>query len=132
MTANKRILLVDDDEALRSALAEQLTLHEEFVVVESGTGQDAMDKAKEGQFDMVLLDVGLPDLDGREVCRMMRRANVNVPILMLTGADSDLIKFWASIRAPTTTSSSRSSWAFSWPGSELNCASTSKAKTPPS
>lgn len=89
MTANKRILLVDDDDALRSALAEQLTLHEEFVVIESGTGQDAMDKAKDGQFDMVLLDVGLPDLDGREVCRMMRRANVNVPILMLTGADSD-------------------------------------------
>jgi DNA-binding response OmpR family regulator len=89
MAAGKRILLVDDDDALRSALAEQLTLHEEFEVVESTTGQDALEKAKDGQFDMVLLDVGLPDVDGREVCRMMRRASVSVPILMLTGADSD-------------------------------------------
>ena len=89
MAAGKRILLVDDDDALRSALAEQLTLHEEFDVVESTTGQDALEKAKDGQFDMVLLDVGLPDVDGREVCRMMRRASVSVPILMLTGADSD-------------------------------------------
>ena len=37
----------------------------------------------------MLLDIGLPDLDGREVCRMMRRAGVKCPIIMLTGADSD-------------------------------------------
>ena len=85
----QRILLVDDDESLRDALAEQLALHEEFEVIASGTGQDAMEKAKEETFDMVLLDVGLPDIDGREVCRLLRRANVNVPVIMLTGADSD-------------------------------------------
>ncbi len=89
MAANKRILLVDDDDELRRALSEQLTLHEEFEVVESSSGQEAMERTKEGQYDLVLLDVGLPDIDGREVCRMMRRGNVSVPILMLTGADSD-------------------------------------------
>ncbi len=89
MTVSKRILLVDDDEPLRSALAEQLALHEEFDVISSGTGHDALEKAKVETFDMVLLDVGLPDIDGREVCRLLRRANVNVPIIMLTGADSD-------------------------------------------
>lgn len=89
MTVSKRILLVDDDEPLRDALAEQLTLHEEFDVIPSGTGHDAIEKAKSETLDMILLDVGLPDIDGREVCRLMRRENVTVPIIMLTGADSD-------------------------------------------
>jgi DNA-binding response OmpR family regulator len=89
MSGSKRVLLVDDDESLRDALAEQLTLHEEFDVIVTGSGQEAMEKAKEDSFDMVLLDVGLPDIDGREVCRLLRRANVNVPVIMLTGADSD-------------------------------------------
>ncbi len=89
MSTSKRILLVDDDQQLRASLAEQLTMHEEFDVTESATGADAMDRAKNDGYDLVLLDIGLPDLDGREVCRMMRRAGVNIPIIMLTGADSD-------------------------------------------
>ena len=89
MSVRKRILLVDDDESLRGALVEQLTLHEEFEVSVSGTGQEALERAKEDTFDMVLLDVALPDIHGREVCRLLRRANVSVPVIMLTGADSD-------------------------------------------
>jgi DNA-binding response OmpR family regulator len=89
MSVRKRILLVDDDESLRGALVEQLTLHEEFEVSVSGTGQEALERAKENTFDMVLLDVGLPGIHGREVCRLLRRANVSVPVIMLTGADSD-------------------------------------------
>jgi DNA-binding response OmpR family regulator len=89
MSVRKRILLVDDDESLRGALAEQLTLHEEFEVSVSGTGQEAVERAKEDAFDMVLLDVGLSDIHGREVCRLLRSANVSVPIIILTGADSD-------------------------------------------
>ncbi len=89
MSTSKRILLVDDDQQLRASLAEQLTMHEEFDVTESATGADAMDRAKNDGYDLVLLDIGLPDLDGREVCRMMRRAGVNIPIIMLTGADSE-------------------------------------------
>lgn len=89
MSKCKRILLVDDDQPLRVSLAEQLTMHEEFEVTESATGADAMERAKRDRFDLVLLDIGLPDLDGREVCRMMRRAGVNIPVIMLTGADSD-------------------------------------------
>lgn len=89
MSISKRILLVDDDQPLRASLAEQLAMHEEFDVTESGTGSEAMDRAKADRYDLVLLDIGLPDFDGREVCRMMRRAGVSVPIIMLTGADSD-------------------------------------------
>ena len=85
----KKILLVDDDDALRDSLAEQLRLHEEFVTVEATNGQDGLEKAKAEYFDAILLDVGLPDMDGRELCRLMRRAGVKSPVIMLTAMDSD-------------------------------------------
>ncbi len=85
----KRILLVDDDEALRQALAEQLKLHEEFVTVEVGTGQAALEASKGESFDAVVLDVGLPDFDGREVCRLLRRGGVKCPVIMLTASATD-------------------------------------------
>lgn len=89
MMGGKRILLVDDDEALRSTLAEQLELHEEFETVQVDTGQKGIETAKSEHFDLILLDVGLPDTDGREVCRAMRKNGFKMPIIMLTGADSD-------------------------------------------
>jgi DNA-binding response OmpR family regulator len=74
---------------LRHALAEQLSLHEEFMTAEAETGAAALELVGQQYFDAVLLDVGLPDMDGRELCRLMRRAGVRAPVLMLTGADSD-------------------------------------------
>jgi DNA-binding response OmpR family regulator len=85
----KKILLVDDDDDLREALSEQLVMSEEFDVFEAGTGVQAMERAKESLYDLVILDVGLPDTDGRELCRLMRKQGVKCPILMLTGHDSD-------------------------------------------
>ncbi|MEQ8357489.1 MAG: response regulator transcription factor [Kiloniellaceae bacterium] len=87
--SGKKILLIDDDEALRQSLSEQLRLHEEFDTVEATTAADGMDQAKAEYFDLILLDVGLPDMDGREVCRLMRRGGVKSPIIMLTAAESD-------------------------------------------
>lgn len=89
MTTNKTILLVDDDETLRRSLAEQLQLHEEFVTVEAETAAEALGRVREGHFDAVLLDVGLPDMDGRELCKVMRRSGVRCPVIMLTAVDSD-------------------------------------------
>lgn len=88
MTA-KQILLVDDDEALRKSLAEQLRLHEEFETAEAANGTEAVATAKDANFDAILLDVGLPDMDGRECCRLMRRNGVTAPIIMLTAHDTD-------------------------------------------
>jgi DNA-binding response OmpR family regulator len=88
-TTSRKILLVDDDDALRTALGEQLRLHEEFLVEEADTGAKALEVTKGEYFDAVLLDVGLPDLDGRDVCRLLRRNGVKSPIIMLTGMDSD-------------------------------------------
>lgn len=64
MSNLKKILLVDDDEDLRDALAEQLVLTEDFDVFEAGNGSDALGRAKEAIYDLVILDVGLPDTDG--------------------------------------------------------------------
>ena len=89
MATLKKILLVDDDEDLREALSEQLVMTEDFDVFEAGDGSEAMEKARAQLHDLVILDVGLPDTDGRELCRRMRKSGVKCPIVMLTGQDSD-------------------------------------------
>jgi DNA-binding response OmpR family regulator len=89
MATLKKILLVDDDDDLREALSEQLVMTEDFDVFEAATGAQGMERAREAIYDLVILDVGLPDTDGRELCRLMRKQGVKCPILMLTGHDSD-------------------------------------------
>lgn len=89
MRAGRRILIVDDDNALRQSLTEQLELNGEFVAVACDTAARALELVGDQRFDAVLLDLGLPDMDGRELCRRFRRAGIQVPILMLTAADSD-------------------------------------------
>lgn len=89
MPVLKKILLVDDDEDLREALSEQLVQTEDFDVFEAGTGTDALEKVKEQLYDLVILDVGLPDTDGRELCKKLRKNGVKCPVMMLTGQDSD-------------------------------------------
>jgi len=93
MSTLKKILMVDDDADLREALADQLVLTEEFDVFEAGDGADGLVRAKEQNYDLVILDVGLPDMDGRELCRLMRKQGVKCPVIMLTGhgTDSDTI-----------------------------------------
>lgn len=85
----RQILLVDDDVDLVSALAEQLHLLEEFETTTVHTAAEGLARAREKPFDIIVLDVGLPDMDGRDLCRLMRRAGVRAPILMLTGVDSE-------------------------------------------
>jgi DNA-binding response OmpR family regulator len=85
----RTILLVDDDAALRQSLAEQLRLDEEFQTVEVGSGEAALIAVGQHYFDALLVDVGLPDMDGRALCQAMRRAGVRSPILMLTAADTE-------------------------------------------
>lgn len=89
MSGVKKILMVDDEDDLREALADQLVLTDEFDVFEAANGADGLKRAKEGHYDLVILDVGLPDMDGRELCRLMRKQGVKAPILMLTGHDTD-------------------------------------------
>ncbi|HBM58768.1 response regulator transcription factor [Salipiger marinus] len=89
MAQIKNILLVDDDDDLREALAEQLVMTEDFEVFEADAGAAAMTRVKEQVHDLIILDVGLPDTDGRELCKLMRKQGVKSPIIMLTGHDTD-------------------------------------------
>ena len=91
MSAERPILIVDDDDALRDTLAEQLAVDGEFVATEAGSVMEAEEKllAKDARFDAVILDVGLPDGDGRDFCAKLRRQGQNMPIIMLTGSDGE-------------------------------------------
>jgi len=89
MSQAKKILMIDDDDDLREALVEQLSIIEEFDVLEAVNAQSAIERIKENDFDLLLLDVGLPDADGRELCKLLRKQGVKCPVIMLTGQDSD-------------------------------------------
>ena len=89
MANTRKILIVEDDPELRDALTEQLSLHEEFEAVAAENGSKGVQAAKAGQIDLVIMDVGLPDIDGREAVRILRRNGFKAPIIMLTGHDTD-------------------------------------------
>jgi DNA-binding response OmpR family regulator len=85
----RRIFVVDDDADLRKTLAEQLSHYREFELLEAGTATEALNKVREGHVDLMLLDVGLPDMDGREAVKILRREGFKSPIVMLTAQNSD-------------------------------------------
>ena len=89
MNIKKSLLIIDDDEPFLQALTKQIELHEEFLLTKATTGESALEKTKADTFDVIILDIGLPDMNGREVCRLMRRNGVTSPIIMLTGSDTD-------------------------------------------
>ena len=86
MSRRKTILIIDDDSDLREALAEQLELHQEFASAAAATASEGVERAKRERPDLILLDVDLPDMNGREAMRLMRQAGVTSPVIMLTAA----------------------------------------------
>ncbi len=91
MAGERPILIVDDDLALRETLVEQLEFDGEFRAEQAGSINEAESKvtARDSRFDAVILDVGLPDGDGRDLCASLRRQNMRMPIIMLTGSDDE-------------------------------------------
>lgn len=87
--AARTILLVDDDDDLRETLMEQLALHDEFSIIEEGAAASGMAAARAQPIDLLIMDVGLPDMDGREAVKLLRRSGFTAPIIMLTGHDTD-------------------------------------------
>ncbi len=86
---SRTILLVDDDKDLSDALIEQLSLYDEFDLQHEATATDGIKAAREGHVDLVVMDVGLPDMDGREAVKLLRKGGIKAPIILLTGHDSD-------------------------------------------
>ena len=88
MTA-RTILIVDDDDDLRETLVEQLSLYEEFNILEESSAAKGIQTARNTQIDILIVDVGLPDMDGRESVKLLRKGGFKAPIIMLTGHDTD-------------------------------------------
>ncbi|GLK68647.1 response regulator transcription factor [Hansschlegelia plantiphila] len=89
MAAKRKILIVEDDPDLRGELADQLDLHDEFESMQAPSATDGVTQVRGEHVDLVLMDVGLPDMDGREAVRIMRRDGYRGPVIMLTAQDSD-------------------------------------------
>src|SRR6185312_16983667 len=86
MSAKRPILIVEDDEALRETLAEQLAEENVFTIATAGTLEeaDAAINGTDARFDAVILDIGLPDGDGRDYCARLRKQGHRMPVIMLT------------------------------------------------
>jgi DNA-binding response OmpR family regulator len=91
MAGERPILIVDDDGALREELAAQLQVDGEFTAEEAATlGEaEALVRERDQRFDAIILDVGLPDGDGRDLCAALRKQGLRMPIIMLTGSDDE-------------------------------------------
>jgi len=87
--AARRILVVDDDDLLRESLVEQLSLYEEFELMDEATATKGVQRARAEPTDLLIMDVGLPDMDGREAVKLLRKGGFKGPIIMLTGHDSE-------------------------------------------
>ncbi len=91
MTAERPILIIDDDLLLRETLVDQLSQDGEFAPSQAGSlaEADAALAAAGARFDALILDVTLPDGDGRDFCLRLRRDGLRIPIIMLTGSDEE-------------------------------------------
>ena len=86
---SRTILIVDDDEDLRTTLVEQLSLYEEFDILQEDTATKGIQSARNVIVDLLIMDVGLPDMDGREAVKLLRKGGYRAPIIMLTAQDTD-------------------------------------------
>ncbi len=86
---SRKILIVDDDADLSEALIDQLSLYDEFELTHSESATSGIQAARDNHVDLVIMDVGLPDMDGREAVKLLRKGGVRAPIIMLTGHDTD-------------------------------------------
>lgn len=82
-----RILLVEDEENIREVVKLNLEL-ENYEVITADTGKMALKHFQEQHFDLILLDVMLPEVDGFQVCEQIRLTNMSIPIMMLTAKDA--------------------------------------------
>jgi DNA-binding response OmpR family regulator len=89
MSNVRSILLVDDDDDLRDSLRDQLALYDEFQILTAPSATKGIELARKERLDLVLFDVMLPDMDGREAVKLLRKGGFKAPVIMLTANDSE-------------------------------------------
>lgn len=89
MAGEKTVLIIDDDADLREALAEQFALEDGFGVITAANAGEGMERVRQDNPDIVIFDVGLPDMDGRDACAALREEGESVPIILLTAQSGD-------------------------------------------
>ncbi len=89
MSHRSHILIVDDEKDLRDTLSEQLLLNDEFTVEGAETASAAIERVRDRRVDLVVMDLGLPDMDGRDAVKVMRQNGFKSPIIVLTGYATD-------------------------------------------
>ena len=89
MSSGTQILIVNSDTAILEIFSKRSELLEEFASTGAGYGAMALEKVQQNDYDLIVLDLDLPDMGGREVCRQMRRIGVRAPIIMMVNVDSD-------------------------------------------
>ena len=98
----KRVLLIEDDNRIANFIQRGLKA-EGYAVEVAVTGQEGLLLATEGQFQTIILDLGLPDIDGQKICEYLRAKRIDTPILMLTAREgtNDKIPAYGSGRTTT-------------------------------
>lgn len=86
---SRKILIVEDDSDLSEALVDQLSLYDEFEIAQAASATAGIQAAREGHVDLIVMDVGLPDMDGREAVKLLRKSGIRTPVIMLTGHDTE-------------------------------------------
>jgi DNA-binding response OmpR family regulator len=89
MPKTHKILIIDDDAELCEALKEQLSLFEEFDAAVAQNASEGIQIVKAGLIDLVIMDIGLPDIEGHDAVRILRRNGFKAPVIMLSGRDAD-------------------------------------------
>ena len=96
-----RILLIEDDSSMASAI-ELLLAQEGFNVYTTDLGEEGVDLGKLYDYDLIVLDLNLPDMSGFDVLKQLRVSKIQTPILILSGLAQIENRFAASVSAPTT------------------------------
>ncbi|RCL00755.1 MAG: Two-component response regulator [Candidatus Tokpelaia sp. JSC189] len=86
---DRTILVIDDDDDLRSILVEQLQMCEGFNVLHESNATKAFETVKKSNIDLIIMDVCLPDIDGRNAVKLLRQKDFRAPVIMLIGHDID-------------------------------------------
>ena len=89
--SKKNILIVDDDKTFVDVVS-QILVENDFDVIQTYSGFDAFKALEKKEVDLILLDIVMPDFDGLEFCRVAKKMKPNIPVIIVTGQESQVVQ----------------------------------------